>query len=344
MKKNLARHLTVSVLSLGALGLFATDAAAQKNRGHDSKKDEQKAEKREDRPAVRPQAPQVRPQAPQNDRRRDDQVKPVRQPSHVAPQQPVRQPPVRIQQPVRQPEVRTPRKPVGQPSILAPQQPVRQPTVRTQQPVRQVPVDDVRDRRGSSGRYQRIDRIQQQKLQQQRVDQYRNRWQNWQMIQRERDRRLQQQRRTAYLRYQQRYWERLRRDQLRLQQARYYDDLYNNYRYYRGGQYYYTNQYGSQMLQQAVQTGYEEGFYAGQADRQDGWGYDYQNSFGYQDAALGYDGYYVSYEEYNYYFRQGFQRGYEDGYYGRNQYGSYSNGKFSLLGTVIGTILDIAVF
>jgi len=51
----------------------------------------------------------------------------------------------------------------------------------------------------------------------------------------------------------------------------------------------------------------------------------------------------VSYEDYNYYFRQGFQRGYEDGYYGRNQYGTYSNGKYSLLSGIVGTILNLAL-
>jgi len=130
---------------------------------------------------------------------------------------------------------------------------------------------------------------------------------------------------------------------LRLQQFQYRDNFYTNYRYSRDGQDYYTSQYGSQMLQQAVQNGYEEGYYAGQADRQDGWGYDYQNSYGYQDAAVGYDGYYVSYDDYNYYFREGFQRGYEDGYYSRNQYGRHSNGKYQILGAVIGTILDIVI-
>jgi len=47
----------------------------------------------------------------------------------------------------------------------------------------------------------------------------------------------------------------------------------------------------------------------------------------------GYDGYYVDVTEYQYYFREGFRRGYEDGYYGRSQYGSYSGGKFAILGT-----------
>jgi len=97
------------------------------------------------------------------------------------------------------------------------------------------------------------------------------------------------------------------------------------------------------MLRQAVENGYEQGFYAGRADRQDGWNFDPYNSYGYQDAAYGYDGYYVGYEDYNYYFRQGFDRGYQDGYYGRSTYGGYSNGKYAILGSVIGTILQIAL-
>jgi hypothetical protein len=95
------------------------------------------------------------------------------------------------------------------------------------------------------------------------------------------------------------------------------------------------------MLRDAVNNGYEQGFYAGQADRQDGWNFDPYNSFAYQDGAYGYDSWYVSYDEYEYYFRQGFERGYQDGYYGRYQYGSYSNGKYAILGAVLGTILDI---
>ena len=146
------------------------------------------------------------------------------------------------------------------------------------------------------------------------------------------------------MRYQQQYWERLRRDQLRLQQARYYDNYYNNYSYNREGQYYYTSQYGAQMLQQAVNNGYEQGYYAGRADRQDGWNFDPQNSFAYQDGAYGYDSWYVSYEDYNYYFREGFQRGYEDGYYGQNQYGTYRNGKYELLGEILQTIFSFARF
>jgi hypothetical protein len=39
------------------------------------------------------------------------------------------------------------------------------------------------------------------------------------------------------------------------------------YRYNRGGRYYETNQYGADLLRQAVNSGYEEGFRAGEADR-----------------------------------------------------------------------------
>jgi hypothetical protein len=148
----------------------------------------------------------------------------------------------------------------------------------------------------------------------------------------------------AQYRWQQRYLEQLRRDQLRLQQARYYDNLINNYRYNRGGNYYYTSQYGAEMLRRAIESGYEEGYRSGVADREDGWDYNYNGSYGYEDATYGYDGYYVELDEYRYYFREGFRRGYEDGYYERDEYGRYDNGRYSILGDIIGEILRIAIY
>jgi len=157
----------------------------------------------------------------------------------------------------------------------------------------------------------------------------------------ERQRLLEQQRRRAQLRYQQGYLERLRQDQLRLQNWRYNDYGPSNYRYRRGGSYYETNQYGAQMLQRAVNDGYEQGYQAGQADREDGWGFSPQNAYGYEDASYGYDGYYVDLNEYQYYFREGFRRGYEDGYYSRSQYGRYSNGRWSILGAILQQVLGL---
>jgi len=154
---------------------------------------------------------------------------------------------------------------------------------------------------------------------------------------------LQQQRRLAQLRYEQRYLEHLREDQWRLQSWR-YSYAPPEYRYYRSGSYYEVNRYAADELRQALRDGYEEGVRAGQSDRADGWGFNYQDSFAYQDSTFGYSGYYVGLGEYQYYFREGFRRGYEDGYYGRWQYGSYSNGVFSLLGGVLQGILDLRPF
>jgi len=142
-------------------------------------------------------------------------------------------------------------------------------------------------------------------------------------------------------RFQQRYWERLRRDQIRLQSFNYYDYGSPTYYYSRSGQYYDVNQYGADLLTRAVNAGYEEGFRAGQADRQDGWQFDAENTDAFTDASYGYDGYYVDVAEYQYYFRQGFQRGYDDGYNSRYQYGAYSNGTHNILGDVMNLILDI---
>jgi len=143
------------------------------------------------------------------------------------------------------------------------------------------------------------------------------------------------------LRYQQRYYEQLRRDQSRLQQWRYNDYGPYNYRYRRGGSYYETNRYGAEQLQRAINDGYGEGFQAGQADRQDGYGFNPEEAYGYQDASYGYDAYYVDLSEYQYYFREGFRRGYEDGYNSRSQYGRYSNGSYSILGTILEQILGL---
>jgi len=102
-----------------------------------------------------------------------------------------------------------------------------------------------------------------------------------------------------------------------------------------------VNQYGADLLRRAVDAGYEEGYQAGSADREDGWAFDYQSSDAYSDSTYGYDGYYVDLSEYQYYFREGFRRGYEDGYNGQYQYGSYSNGKYSILSDVLNLILDL---
>jgi hypothetical protein len=158
---------------------------------------------------------------------------------------------------------------------------------------------------------------------------------------------LQRANRMAQYRYQQQYYDRLREQQMRLRDSRYdwnSDPYFYSapvYRYYRAGTSYRVNRYAADMLRDAVRLGYQEGFRAGQADEQDGWRYDYRDSFAYQDANYGYMGYYVDRSEYNYYFREGFRRGYEDGYRRDYQYGRYYNGTPSILDTVLSVILNL---
>jgi len=161
---------------------------------------------------------------------------------------------------------------------------------------------------------------------------------------------LKQQNRNSQYRYQQEYYDRMHRYQSRYdwRTYNYYNDPYfytaPRYRYYRGGSYYSINIYGANLLQQAINFGYGEGLRAGRADRMDGWRFDYRSSYAYRDANYGYYGFYVNQSEYNYYFRQGFERGYRDGYYGRRQYGRYYNGADVLLAPVMSAIFNFQFY
>jgi hypothetical protein len=145
--------------------------------------------------------------------------------------------------------------------------------------------------------------------------------------------------RRNHQRYRDDYNRRLRVLQSRHFTPRYYHG--GNYRYNRGGHWYRVNYYGADMLRQAVDQGYREGLRAGTADRYDGWRGDYRSSFAWIDASFGFRGNYVSRSEYNYYFRQGFERGYEDGLYGRSRYGRYVNGEAIIIDAVLGAILNL---
>jgi hypothetical protein len=190
--------------------------------------------------------------------------------------------------------------------------------------------------------------VQRQRAQaeQKRSTQYRQRLDQQVRLSQQRAALMQQQRRINEYRAQQQYLAQLRAQQLRLQTAyNYSNDPYirtaPSYRYAYSGYTRETNQYGADVLRQAVNYGYEEGVRFGQADRQDGLPADYRNSFAYQDANYGYSGYYVDQADYNYYFRQGFQRGYSDGYYSRSQYGTALNGSPSILATLLSSILGL---
>lgn len=112
------------------------------------------------------------------------------------------------------------------------------------------------------------------------------------------------------------------------------------YRVVRGGNYYYTDSRGAELLRQAVRSGYEQGYRQGMLDRQYGRRYNYGGVTMYRTATYGYQSY-VDRSQYQYYFQQGFQRGYEDGFYTRTTYGTRAGNTFNILGSVLNTILNI---
>jgi hypothetical protein len=184
--------------------------------------------------------------------------------------------------------------------------------------------------------------------QQQRLVQYRTQLDQQQRLAPQLAVQLQQQHRTAQYAYQQQYTARLQTQRLGILNTGDYNyggDPYfytpPTYRYFRGGRYYQTNEYGATVLREAVNYGYQEGFGAGQADRQDHWTFNYRDSYAYRDGNYGYRGFYIEGADYNYYFREGFRRGYEDGFYGRYRYGVYATGRYSIQAPVLSVILNL---
>lgn len=114
----------------------------------------------------------------------------------------------------------------------------------------------------------------------------------------------------------------------------------HRYRYSYGGRWHDTSHYGAAMLRRAVERGYQEGMRAGRSDRYDRYGrYDHRRSRMWIDASEGFGGRYVSRSDYAHFFRQGFQRGYEDGFYGHQRYGRRIDGDAVIIQAVLEAIL-----
>jgi flagellar biosynthesis/type III secretory pathway protein FliH len=135
---------------------------------------------------------------------------------------------------------------------------------------------------------------------------------------------------------QQRQYERQQRQYQRQQQRA----INRQYRIYNNGRYYTTDDRGVELLRQAVNSGYQQGYQAGQQDRAYGRRGNYAYSNLYRSGNYGYQSY-VDSSQYRYYFQQGFERGYQDGYNRRYQYGYNSNGGLNILGSILQTILNI---
>src|SRR5215213_5644895 len=135
----------------------------------------------------------------------------------------------------------------------------------------------------------------------------------------------------------QRRIQRQQQRQAQRQQERYQRRMY---RVYANNGYYNTDERGVQILRDAVNRGYQQGFYAGQTGRRNGNGYGYNGLSSYRNGTYGYNSY-VNSSAYRYYFQQGFQRGYEDGYNSRYQYGYRTNNGMNILGNILSGILNI---
>lgn len=113
------------------------------------------------------------------------------------------------------------------------------------------------------------------------------------------------------------------------------------YRIYRNGSYYNTDYRGYEMLRSAVNNGYQQGYIEGERDRMQGKRFNYADEDAYRYGNYGYNSY-VDSGQYQYYFRQGFSRGYQDGYYSRMQYGYRSGNSAYILGSILNTIVNLA--
>jgi hypothetical protein len=184
--------------------------------------------------------------------------------------------------------------------------------------------------------------------QQQRLTQYRDHLNQQQSVAKPQFAQLQQQNRRAQSTVQQQYVAHLHQQELTVQRQRpgtYGRDPYfstpPNYRYSREGRSYETNQYGVNLLKQAVNYGYDQGYRTGEADRMDRSPSNFEGSFAYRDANYGYGGFYVDRDDYNFYFREGFRRGYEDGFARHTEFGVYANGRGAISAAILATIFTV---
>jgi hypothetical protein len=112
------------------------------------------------------------------------------------------------------------------------------------------------------------------------------------------------------------------------------------FRIYTDGVPYTIDDRGYSLLRGAVNSGYQQGYMAGRRDRRFG-RFDPHRDSMFVSGMVGYDPY-VAENQYQYYFQQGFQRGYEDGFYARTTYGYRTGSTYNILGSVMNTILNIA--
>ena len=136
------------------------------------------------------------------------------------------------------------------------------------------------------------------------------------------------------------------KNRIKKQQKQELKQARRQYRVYRNGGsggYYQTDYRGAELLRQAVNAGYQQGFRQGQMDRNNRRNGGYYGSNVYRNGSYGYQSY-VDRQQYQYYFQQGFERGYQDGYNSQSRYGYRSGNNINILGSILSSILNVREF
>ena len=108
----------------------------------------------------------------------------------------------------------------------------------------------------------------------------------------------------------------------------------------RSGRYYDVDRNQADMLRQAVRAGYEQGYQAGRDARTSRRRGNYRSMSVYREGTYGYNSG-VDRNLYQYYFQQGLQRGWDDGYRSRFRYGSNVNGAAAITDAILNSLLNL---
>ena len=112
------------------------------------------------------------------------------------------------------------------------------------------------------------------------------------------------------------------------------------FRVYRGDHFYVTDYRGADLLRTGINEGYRQGFLEGERNYKNGSYEGPRNSITFKTASIGYKQF-IDYDEYQYYFRRGFELGYYDGFDGVVRYSTMTDGQRIILDSVVAGILDI---
>ena len=118
------------------------------------------------------------------------------------------------------------------------------------------------------------------------------------------------------------------------------DPVREMFRVYRSDRFYVTDYRGAELLRSGINEGYRQGFLSGEKDYKDRNYVGHRASETFKTASIGYKKF-IDLDEYQYYFRRGFELGYYDGFDGTVRYGTEADGTRSMLESVMVGILDI---